>query len=431
MSDLPQDNAELHQIARKVMPGGVNSPVRAFGAVGGTPRFIARAQGVRVWDVEGREYIDYVGSWGPCILGHAHPQVVEAIQAAAARGSTFGAPTAAEIALARRIIELMPNLEMVRLVSSGTEATMTAVRLARAATGRDRIIKFAGCYHGHADSFLVKAGSGAATGGHPTSPGIPRSTVNTTLVAQFNDIASVTQLLGMFPGSVAAVIIEPIVGNSGVILPSSGFLQDLRRLCDKAGTLLIFDEVMTGFRVAPGGAQQLYNVRPDLTTLGKIIGGGLPVGAVGGPKALMEQLAPAGPVYQAGTLSGNPIATAAGLATLNLLNDEAYAKLEACGAQLEAGVRENLSKLSLPYQFVRVGSMACLFFADRPVHDFADVQRCDQQAFARYFHGMLEQGIYLPPSQFEAFFLSTAHTEADIERTIQINYDALQKQRMQ
>ncbi len=304
---------------------------------------------------------------------------------------------------------------------------MTAVRLARAATGRDRIIKFAGCYHGHADGFLVKAGSGAATGGHPTSPGIPRSTISTTLVANFNDIASVTGLLGAFPGSIAAVIVEPIVGNAGVILPAGGFLQDLRRLCDKAGTLLIFDEVMTGFRVAAGGAQQLYGVRPDLTTLGKIIGGGLPVGAVGGPKSLMEQLAPAGPVYQAGTLSGNPIATAAGLATLNLLNEEVYATLETRGAQLEAGIRDNLAKLSLPYQFVRAGGMACLFFTDRPVHDFTDAQRCDQPAFARYFHAMLEQGIYLPPSPFEAFFLSAAHTETDIEKTIQANYKALHK----
>jgi len=418
-------NAQSFADAQSLLPGGVNSPVRAFRAVGGAPPFIARAQGPYLWDLEGRKYIDYVGSWGAAILGHAHPAVVQALQSAAALGLSFGAPTAAETELARRITHLMPAVEMVRLCNSGTEAAMTALRLARAFTRRPKLIKFAGCYHGHADPFLVQAGSGATTLGTPTSPGIPPAVAADTLVAQFNNLDSVQSLFAQHPGRIAALIVEPVVGNAGVIPPADGFLAGLRQLTAQAGALLIFDEVITGFRLAPGGAQQLYGLAPDLTALGKIIGGGLPVGAVAGRRNIMQLLAPAGPVYQAGTLSGNPLAVAAGLATLDQLTPHTYELLERRAAQLEAGFRHHLQRRRLPWQFQRLGSLATLFFTDRPVRNYADALTCDTRAFARYFHAMLAAGIYLPPSQFEAFFLSAAHSDDDLARTLQAVSHAL------
>ena len=417
----------LFQQAQKVLVGGVNSPVRAFGSVGGTPLFMQKAAGSRLFDQDNNAYIDYVGSWGPAILGHAHPAVTQAIQQAATCGASFGTATAAEIDLAEKVVELLPSAQMVRLVSSGTEATMTALRLARGVTGRDKVIKFAGCYHGHADSFLVQAGSGALTLGIPNSPGVPQATAADTLIAQFNELASVEGLIRRYPEQIAAVIIEPIIGNAGLIRPDQGFLQSLRELTGAHGVLLIFDEVMTGFRVAPGGAQQLYDTKPDLTTLGKIIGGGCPIGAIAGPRELMMQLAPAGPVYQAGTLSGNPLAVAAGLTTLNHLTPQLYATLEDRAAQLEQGIRNNLDELSLPYVYQRIGSMGCLFFTSRPVRTFADAMTCDTDKFKQYFHAMLQQGVYLPPSQFEANFISAAHSEDDINRTIRANKAALAK----
>jgi len=416
---------ELFAEAVKVMPGGVNSPVRAFGSVGGSPRFIARGSGAVVWDVEGNSYIDYIGSWGPLILGHAHPDVVAAVCDAAQRGVSFGAPTAAEVALAKMIIERIPSIEMVRLVNSGTEATMTALRVARGFTRREKVIKFAGCYHGHSDAFLVKAGSGAATLGVPTSPGVPAAVAAETVAVEFNDLDAVRDVFSKNADRVAAVIVEPICGNAGVITPAPGFLEGLRELCTAHGALLILDEVMTGFRVHPGSAQALYNITPDLTTLGKIVGGGLPIGAVGGRADIMKLLAPSGPVYQAGTLAGNPVAVAAGIATLRGLNGAVYDQLEALSARLEAGIRWNLTRLSLPWQFQRVGSMATLFFTDRPVQSFHDALTCDTKKFAVYFRAMLAAGIYLPPSQFEAFFISAAHTEEDIDRTIAANGAAL------
>jgi glutamate-1-semialdehyde 2,1-aminomutase len=415
----------LFDQARAIIPGGVNSPVRAFAGVGGCPVFMERGYGAYLWDVQGRRYIDYVGSWGPCILGHAKTAVIEAVHRAADLGTSFGTATAGEIELAKQITSIMPSVEMVRLVNSGTEATMSAVRLARAYTGQDRIIKFAGCYHGHGDSFLVQAGSGASTLGIPTSPGVPAALANLTLIADFNDLKSVERLIDEYHGRIAAVIIEPVVGNVGVIPPRPGFLESLRQITRHEKIVLIFDEVMTGFRVAAGGAQGLYGIEPDLTTLGKIIGGGLPVGAYGGRREIMEMIAPAGPVYQAGTLSGNPLAVAAGRATLSLLDSNIYQTLESSAAQLEEGIRKNLTNLSLPWQYQRVGSMASLFFTDRPVRNYKDALTCDTQAFAHYFHAMLKAGIYLPPSQFEAFFISAAHTSADIEQTIEANYQAL------
>ncbi|MBN2377310.1 MAG: glutamate-1-semialdehyde 2,1-aminomutase [Sedimentisphaerales bacterium] len=420
------NNDQLFNQARSIIPGGVNSPVRAFGGVGGTPIFMDHAQGARLWDTNGREYIDYVGSWGPCILGHAPEKVIAAIKQAAQRGTSFGTATVGEISLAQRVIELMPNIEMLRLVNSGTEATMSALRLARAFTKRDKIIKFTGCYHGHADSFLVKAGSGATTLGVPTSPGVPAATVADTLLAEFNDIDSVATLIGQHPNQIAAIFIEPVMGNAGVIPPAKEFLKQLREITQQTGTLLVFDEVMTGFRVAPGGAQELFDIKPDLTTLGKIIGGGLPIGAFGGRKEIMNLLAPAGPVYQAGTLSGNPLAVAAGLATLNELNSDTYKKLESLADLLEQGVRDNLKKLKLLFQYQRIGSMACLFFTNRQVANYNDALTCDTEAFARYYHNMLAEGIYLPPSQFEAFFISTAHSQDDINHTVSANFHALQ-----
>ena len=418
---------ELFAQAKEIIPGGVNSPVRAFGAVGGTPVFMERAQGAYLWDVEGKQYLDCVGSWGPMILGHAHKKVIAAIKTAAQKGTSFGTATAGEIEMARKITEIMPNIEMVRLVNSGTEATMSAVRLARAFTRRSKIIKFAGCYHGHGDSFLVKAGSGATTLGVPTSPGVAPAVAAETLTATFNDIGSVKKLIAEHGADIAALIVEPVVGNAGVIPPEDGFLTALREVTKQAGMVLILDEVMTGFRVALGGAQQLYGVKPDLTTLGKVIGGGMPTGAFGGGRKIMQMLAPAGPVYQAGTLSGNPVAVAAGLATLNELSEKTYKRLEERAGQLEAGIKENLQKLSLNYQYQRVGSMSCLYFTDKPVRNFEDALSCDTKAFGRYFHAMLAQGVYLPPSQFEAFFISTAHTAEDIDKIVAANYQALKQ----
>jgi glutamate-1-semialdehyde 2,1-aminomutase len=406
--------------ALRVTPGGVNSPVRAFGAVGGTPRFIASASGARLRDVDGREYIDFVGSWGPMILGHDHPEVREALMHALAAGTSFGAPAPGEVELAEMVVGMVPGVDLVRFVNSGTEATMSALRLARAATGRDRVIKFRGGYHGHADAFLVEAGSGAATLGVPSSPGVTEGAARDTLVAEYNDVASVRALLEKDRGKVAAVIVEPVAGNMGCVPPRDGFLEALRGLCDEHGTLLIFDEVMTGFRLAPGGAQELYGVVPDLTTLGKVIGGGLPVGAFGGRESLMRRVAPDGPVYQAGTLSGNPLAMAAGLATVGHLraNLGVYAELESLGARLEAGYRRLLDGRRDVLSWNRVGSMATLFFSPGPVTNWGSASGADRDRFARYFHGMLERGVYLPPSPFEAAFLSAAHTEADIDGTV-------------
>jgi glutamate-1-semialdehyde 2,1-aminomutase len=416
---LPKSQG-LFERAQRVIPGGVNSPVRAFGAVGGTPPFIARAAGARLWDADGHEYVDYLGSWGPMILGHAHPEIVAAVREAAALGMSFGAPTAREVELAELITRCVPAVEKVRLVSSGTEATMSAVRLARAATGRPKIIKFEGCYHGHGDSFLIKAGSGAATFGTPSSPGITAGTAADTLNARFNDLATVESLFAANTGGIAAVIVEPVAANLGVVAPAPGFLAGLRRLTEKHGALLIFDEVITGFRLGLGGAQGLYGVRPDLSTFGKILGGGLPLGAYGGRADLMEQMAPAGPVYQAGTLSGNPLATAAGISMLRLLAADPglYARLDALGETLATGLRAALADAGLAGTVNRVGSLLCLYFTTGPVTEWDSAARADARRYAAYFHAMLAAGIYLAPSQFEAAFLSGAHTAEDVERTL-------------
>jgi glutamate-1-semialdehyde 2,1-aminomutase len=413
--------------AGRVTPGGVNSPVRAFGSVGGAPRFIESASGARLRDVDGNEYVDYVGSWGPMILGHDHDEIREALSRALARGTSFGAPTPGEVELAELVVDMVPSVDLVRFVNSGTEATMSALRLARAATGRDRVLKFRGGYHGHADPFLVEAGSGAATLGVPSSPGVTDGAARDTLVAEFNDVASVRALLEENAGQVAALIVEPVAGNMGCVPPRDGFLEALRGLCDEHGALLIFDEVMTGFRLAAGGAQALYGVIPDLTTMGKIIGGGLPVGAFGGRESLMRRVAPDGPVYQAGTLSGNPLAVAAGLAALSHLrrNPGVYQQLERLGARLEAGYRRLIDGRRDALSWNRVGSMATLFFSPGPITGWASAAPADRDRFARYFHGMLERGIYLPPSPFEAAFISAAHTDADIDRTVEAAGDVL------
>ncbi|GAB4315128.1 MAG: glutamate-1-semialdehyde 2,1-aminomutase [Candidatus Sumerlaeia bacterium] len=414
--------------AQKSLVGGVNSPVRAFRGVGGTPLFIKKAQGARIWDADGNQFIDYVGSWGPMILGHAHPEVIEAVQKAAEKGTSFGAPTELEIQLAEEIKKMVPSVELVRVTNSGTEATMGAIRLARGFTGRDKIVKFDGCYHGHGDSFLVRAGSGALTLGAPDSPGVPADLAQHTLCADFNALDTVATLVERHSGEIAAIIVEPVAGNMGVVPPEGGFLEGLRRICDDQGIVLIFDEVMTGFRVAPGGAQQLFGVTPDLTCFGKIIGGGLPVGAFGGREDIMRCLAPLGPVYQAGTLSGNPLAMAAGLATLRLLQGEnVYEQLEEKAAKLEKGLMVNIERLGAPITLTRVGSMSCLFFTAGPVRDLKSARESDTKRYASYFHAMLERGIYLAPSQFEAAFLSLAHTDEDIERTIAANKDALEE----
>jgi glutamate-1-semialdehyde 2,1-aminomutase len=424
-----QKSTELFKRAQKVLPGGVNSPVRAFKSVGRDPLFIQRANGSKMWDVDGNMYIDYVGSWGPMLFGHAHPDVVESVKHAAEGGLSFGAPAETEVLIGELICEMIPSIDVVRMVNSGTEATMSAIRLARAYTKRDKIVKFEGCYHGHADSFLIKAGSGALTLGSPDSPGVTGGTARDTLTAQFNDTESVKALFENNKDSIAAVIIEPVAGNMGCIPPSASFLQDIRDICTENNALLIFDEVMTGFRLSRGGAQELYGIRPDLTTLGKVIGGGMPVGAYGGRHEIMSLISPSGPVYQAGTLSGNPIAMASGYTMLSYINEhmDIYDKLEKKGAALEDGIRGVMSKHSYPLSINRVGSMFTLFFTDREVTDFITAESSDKEKFARYFGSMLEQGIYLPPSQFEAAFISTAHSDGDIEKTVSAVEVALAK----
>ncbi len=419
-------NAKSNQLFNKALrwiPGGVNSPVRAFKSVGNVPPYIARAKGSHIWDVDGNEYIDYVGSWGPMILGHTHPVVVEAIQKAAEKGTSYGANCEVEIEMAEKICRLVPGVEMVRMVNSGTEATMSAIRLARAYTNRDKIIKFSGCYHGHGDSFLIQAGSGATTLGIPGSPGVTSATAKDTLNAEYNNLKSVEQLIHEFDGQIAAIIVEPVAGNMGVILPEPDFLKGLRKLTSEHGIVLIFDEVITGFRVSLGGAQEYYQVIPDLTTLGKIIGGGLPVGAYGGKKEIMEMLAPEGPVYQAGTLSGNPLALAAGCATINLLEQgDVYKELRKKATVLFTGMKENFINTGIPVVGSSVESMGCFFFSESRVTNYEDVKRSNTELFAQYHKLMLEKGIYLAPSQFEATFVSLAHTQDDIDKTLEIHF---------
>ena len=401
------------------IPGGVNSPVRAFRGVGGQPFFAERAAGARVWDVDGNEYIDYVGTWGPAILGHAHPAIIEAVKAAADRGTSFGIPSEPEVRMAQLVKDCVPSVEKVRMVNSGTEACMSAIRVARGFTDRPKIIKFDGCYHGHADSLLVKAGSGALTCGNPDSGGVPALFTAHTIVLPFNDRDAVEQAFAANEGQVAGIILEPVPGNAGVYLPREGYLEFLREITAANGSLLIFDEVMTGFRVSLGGAQERFGITSDLSCFGKIIGGGLPVGAFGGRAEVMDVLAPDGPVYQAGTLSGNPLAMAAGLAALEeLKNGAVHEQLEAKGARLEAGLNAAAEKVGIPVITQRAGSMSCLFFSEQPVHNLADAMQADRERFKKYFHGMLTAGVYLAPSAFEAAFLSAAHTDADIDATI-------------
>jgi len=410
---------ELFSRAKAVIPGGVSSPVRAFKAVGGTPLFVARAEGARFWDEDGRSFVDYVGSWGPMILGHAHPAVLGAIREAAARGTSYGAPCALEVELAERVVRHVPSVEKVRFVSSGTEATMSALRVARGFTGRRKILKFDGGYHGHADSLLVAAGSGVATLGIPGSPGVPEGTVADTLVAPFNDVAAVEAVVAAHGSDLAAVIVEPVCGNMGTVAPKAGYLEALREISHRSGTVLIFDEVMTGFRLALGGAQQLYGIRPDLTCLGKILGGGLPAAAYGGRADIMATVAPEGPVYQAGTLSGNPLAMAAGAALLDLLAQPGtYDTLEARSARLEEGLGRAARDAGATVTINRVGSMITVFFCPGPVTDYATAKASDTKRFGRFFHAMLERGVYLPPAQFEAAFVSLAHGEAEIDATV-------------
>ncbi len=407
---------ELFNRSHKLMPGGVNSPVRSFNGVGGVPPFIAKGLGSKVWDVDGNEYLDFLGSWGPLILGHANPVIVDAIRSAALEGTSFGAPTEKELLLAELISTAIPSIEMLRLVSSGTEATMSAIRIARAYTNRNKLIKFNGNYHGHSDGLLVKAGSGAATHGVPTSAGVPASYASETLVAEFNDLNSVVELIDENINQIAAIIVEPIAGNMGVVKPCNGFLQGLRKLCDQNGILLIFDEVITGFRVSYGGAQNLYGVSPDLTCLGKIIGGGLPVGAYGGKREIMKMVSPLGPSYQAGTLSGNPLAVSAGIACLSKLSEpKTYEALEALGARAEEGLYKAAALANLPIQINRVGSMFTVFFANEKVCSWAGAAASDTSAYSKYFHHLLDSGIYVAPSQFECGFVSLAHTQNEID----------------
>ena len=423
---MPSRSHELFQTALKRIPGGVNSPVRAFRGLGREPFFVARAAGSRIWDVDGNEYIDYVGTWGPAILGHAPAVVIDAVREAAARGVSFGIPNPFEVEMAELICRWVPSIEKVRMVNSGTEATMSCLRLARGFTGRDKIIKFEGCYHGHVDSLLVNAGSGALTHGRPDSAGVPAEFAALTISVPFNDLAAVRRAFRENPKAIAAIILEPIPANAGLYFPSENFLQQLRDECDREGALLIFDEVMTGFRVARGGAQEIFGVRPDLTALGKVIGGGLPVGAFGGRAEIMDQLSPVGPVYQAGTLSGNPLAMAAGLAQLRELERiDGWSSLEKAGARFEELTRESLRDLKRAWVFHRIGSMFCLFFTKEPVTDLASAKRSDPEQFARFFKACLDRGVYFAPSQFETGFLSTAHTGDDIERTAAVGREAL------
>ncbi|HTG99063.1 MAG TPA: glutamate-1-semialdehyde 2,1-aminomutase [Vicinamibacterales bacterium] len=418
---------QLFAAASRILPGGVDSPVRAFKSVGANPLFITRGRGAEIEDADGRTYLDYVMSWGPLIHGHAPRGLLKALAAVAARGTSFGAPTELETRLAQRVAMLMPSMERVRFVSSGTEAAMSAIRVARAATTRDKIIKFAGCYHGHADPFLVAAGSGATTLGVPTSPGVPAAAAADTLVAKYNDLNSVRDLASQHAGGIAAVVVEPIAGNMGLVPPVDGFLQGLRNLCDREGMLLVFDEVISGFRASAGGAQRLYDVRPDLTCLGKIIGGGLPVGAYGGRIALMDLVAPAGPVYQAGTLSGNPLAMTAGLWSLEQLSPRLYKHLAKLGAELAHGLADAARAASVALQVNAFGSLLTPFFTDRPVRDYESALASDTAAYGRFFRGMLARGIYPPPSQFEAWFLSGAHTPRHIDQTIKAARDAMKE----
>ena len=412
-------NQLLFERARQRIPAGVNSPVRAFGSVGGTPPFFERAAGPHLWDADGKRYVDYVGSWGPMVLGHTHPGVVEAVQAAASKALSFGAPTEAEVELAEAICRLVPSIEMVRLVSSGTEATMSAIRLARGFTGRSLIVKFEGCYHGHADSLLVKAGSGALTFGNPSSAGVPPETAAQTLVLDYNDTAQIEKLFRERGGQIACVIVEPVAGNMNLVLPKPGFLESLRHACSQYGAVLLFDEVMTGFRVALGGAQARYGIQPDLTTLGKVIGGGLPVGAFGGRREILQKIAPLGPVYQAGTLSGNPVAVAAGLATLKLVEEKDFqSKIEATTQALVQGLVAEAKKANVVFSAQSVGSMFGLYFRAAPPTSFAEVMQCDKDRFNKFFHLMLERGVYLAPSAYEAGFVSAAHSETEIDATL-------------
>jgi glutamate-1-semialdehyde 2,1-aminomutase len=419
------ESSRLFAAAERIIPGGVNSPVRAFRGVGGQPFFVARAEGARIWDVDGHAYLDFVGSWGPLVLGHAPARVVAAVSEAARHGTSYGAPTAREVELAEAVTSAYPSMEMVRLVSSGTEAAMSALRLARGFTGRDMLVKFDGCYHGHADSLLVKAGSGGATFSIPDSQGVPTALAGLTLTAPFNDLEAVRALFRARPDAIAAVIVEPVAGNMGVVAPAPGFLEGLRDITSRHGALLIFDEVITGFRVGYGGAQERYGVRPDLTCLGKILGGGMPIAAYGGRRAVMERIAPLGGVYQAGTLSGNPLAVAAGLTTLEALRvPGVYARLENLGARMEQGLRVASEKAGVPLTVNRVGSMLTSFFCVGPVNDYASARQADTARYARYFHAMLERGVFLAPSQFEAAFVSLAHSEHDIDEAARAAADA-------
>lgn len=414
---------ELFAEAQKLIPGGVNSPVRAFKSVGGEPVFMYRGSGCLLYDVDGNEYIDYVLSWGPMIVGHAHPQVTKALNEAISRGTSFGTPTEPEVELAGMVNRAFPSMELVRMVSSGTEAAMSAIRLARGYTGRDKILKFEGCYHGHADSLLVKAGSGVTTLGIPDSPGVPADLAKNTITVPFNDLEAVRKIMEADGSNIACIIAEPVPGNMGVVPPAEGFLNGLRNITREHGSLLIFDEVMSGFRVAFGGAQELYGITPDMTCLGKVIGGGLPVGAYGGRRDIMEKIAPLGPVYQAGTLSGNPVAMTAGIETLKILSQPGtYERLESLSEQLSAGIKGAANAAGIPVYNTRVGSMVCTFFTEAPVSDYASAKKSDTVRFGKFFISMLEEGVYLAPSQFEAAFLSLAHNEAYIEKTISAAY---------
>lgn len=421
------NSSALFARAQQAIPGGVNSPVRAFRGVGGTPLFIRSAKGAVLHDADGGSYIDYIGSWGPMILGHAHPEIIAAIQRVAERGTSFGAPTELEIELAEEVQKFFPSIEKLRLTSSGTEATMAALRLARGYTGRAKIVKFEGCYHGHGDSLLVKAGSGVATLGLPDSPGVLPELAQATITVPFNDTAALERVFDEVGSEIAAVIIEPVVGNMGCVIPQGNYLHEIRRITSKQGAVLIFDEVMTGFRLAPGGAQELYGITPDLTTLGKILGGGLPVGGFGGRKEIMDVVAPIGPVYQAGTLSGNPLAVTAGLTQLRLLRQgNVYEQLETTTAAITAGIAQAAQQTEVKVKINRVGSMFTVFFTDEPVTDWTSASHSDRQAFARFFHAMLDEGVYLPPSQFEAAFVSTAHTDELAAKTIAAAHKAFQ-----
>jgi glutamate-1-semialdehyde 2,1-aminomutase len=426
MSEISKSKA-LFDKAKKFIPGGVNSPVRAFRAVGGNPLFMKKAKGAYLFDEDGNQYIDLINSWGPMILGHAHPLIEEAIKEALASSPSFGAPTAREVEMAELITSMMPNIEKVRMVNSGTEATMSAIRVARGFTGRDKIIKMEGCYHGHGDSFLIAAGSGALTFGHPDSPGVTKGTAQDTLIAPFNNLEVVKTLIANNPGQIAALILEPVVGNMGCVIPAKGYLEGLRELCTKNGIILIFDEVMTGFRLAQGGAQELYNIKPDMSTMGKIIGGGLPVGAYGGRKEIMDSVSPAGPIYQAGTLSGNPMAMAAGIAMLEYLqsNPDTYSHINKMTSLIVEGMREENKKAGFNFTINHVGSMFTLFFTEKPVNDYEGAKTSDTAMFARYFQSMLNQGIYLAPSQYEAMFISNAVDDSVVEKILTAHKIAL------